>query len=288
MGTKKMLRDSFIMTELKEMKKLKTDFQHASSRMMSSKYDEDSIYVERFVSFVEQTPFLCECLQSATKKANSQYNVDKFLIRVPNSNKPKIAIPRDGNDHIKGMWELLKQISRDNTLCALSVSICSTYGQRGDVIIQNFLKDTFSDIIAFFNRNIDNELNSLDAEMAKTPTYQQIITYNGEVVSATPAMGETVTINNCVNENDVKNVSDFINKLCLALNNMGIEKDAKGLVEKNLTDIRQQVSSKKPEKSIIKKAVEYLQGITSKLGENTQFICLLNELIKLLAAMKLY
>jgi len=254
------------MIDVMEMKKTSLEFRRTSSNLLRTTYDVGNLYLTRFKKYIDGNDTIRILLDN--KIVNSTFDYKDCFDTSTSSGWKEINAPDNETDHLKAAYDYMSYIV-DNDVALESIAhnyYCSSNNRTE--IIRNFVEKAFLPLINFIIDTLSTEIMLTDAQHTQ-PAINQHIQNNYGTANATNG---NVTSTNITYGQNINDICKLISEVKSLLNDESIDEDVKEELKDDLEIIDEQIKTKKPNKTRIKKAFANIKSFltnakdTMKLG----------------------
>ena len=269
------------MTDSKNLQKTLFTFHHEASVLLRSSWSDSPRPIERFLSIIETdemiSAYLEDCVDKHTPHGfNASEELDAVSKQMGSTFGPFSVVPEEESAQV---YLILKELVARN----IQGHSMLFYGYaNGSKKYADMYKGFLDGVAQRLISNVEGYLRLAGIEMGIGNSGGHVTTnFNGPVGSAqfNQPSGEAVvyaTQNNGINARELNEVLDSVLSAAESnLDDVEVLKD----IEENLESIREQVTSDKPKRGIIRGAVSFLRGINA----SAQFSAALAELVEFLS-----
>lgn len=269
------------MTDSKNLQKTLFTFHHEASVLLRSGWSDSPRPIERFLSIIESdemiSAYLEDCIDNHTPRGfNVSEEFDAVSRQMGSTFGPFSVVPEEESAQV---YLILKELVERN----IQGHSMLFYGYaNGSKKYADMYKGFLDGVAQRLISNVEGYLRLAGIEMGMGNSGGHVTTnFNGPVGSAqlNQPSGEAVvyaTQNNGINARELNEILDSVLSAAESnLDDVEVLKD----IEENLESIREQVTSDKPKRGIIRGAVSFLRGISA----STQFSAALAELVEFLS-----
>lgn len=258
--------------EEKELKKISLKFRMIASRLLNTNVDDGVSNVNRLLNYIMETTIIHDFI---LKNNVREYDIKKEIGR---RNGRKLELPTDCREEIAFVYQLLNYISNNmKDYWGLTIGYSSSRN------IQENVRAFNNEVINPFINHIIGYLEEIKIDMdidKKAKVDINISNIKDSQVSV--AQGDS-SVNASYNSNsdDIEQIQELIKKI---LDLLRMENASSKLLEETdeiLETISEEISSKKPKKSILKYCNERLSEIASITGNSATIGGSIMALIKL-------
>ncbi len=243
----------------KELREISLSFRRLSSNFLNSTDSTAPVLIQRFKTYIDSTPFIVDIIKHEIDGID--YDYQECFIENAHGGWNEVSPPVDERCHIKAMYDYLTVIVENGSnVLGVAMSYYYASGKLNDMI-KRFLDAAFKPLIDYINDEISKEMISLEEEKTSSMTQNIETVYgtvnqqgNGVIVSETFFLSP-----------EAKEITELIEKVMPCLEQLsGIPADAIEDVRDDLQSIEEQIKSKSPKGSRLKKGV---QGVKKFLSE---------------------
>lgn len=237
-----------------ELRSISLDFRRLSSNFLNSTDDNAATMIQRFKKFIDDTSFIKELICNTI--GNTDYDWQDCFRQSNHSGWHEVNVPVDEACHIKAMYDYLECII-SNGSNILGVAMNYPHSQKSfDGIIQHFLDIAFKPLIDFINDAISKEM-ILTEEQKPSALTQNIGTVYGTVTQQGSGTIKSETTVNSGSSEQIATIEELIKKILPHLDDIhDIPKDSIDDVKDDIESIEEQISTSKPKKKRLQKAVD--------------------------------
>ena len=258
------------MSEFLMLRQISQDFRRLSSAFLRTKDSDGLAYVKRLYNYINQEQTIKKYIDNAY--AISDYDCNNFIVNDAFS-RDNFNIPDNEVDHVKAMYDLLESLVNSQPpiyLRGLGWRFFPATKGTNEAI-QAFLDKAFKPLIDYITASLSKEMMSLEQNI---PTMQ--VTQNIEKVIGTANAGQHInSVNYSIQQTDLVEVLELLNVFRTEIEASTLDLDAidKEFVLDDLKQMEEQVNTKSPDQTRIKKAMsgvkKFLEAVTIKAAATT-------------------
>ncbi len=249
----------------KELREISLSFRRLSSNLLNSTESTASVIIQRFKTYIDGTPIIADIIKRAIDGID--YDYQECFRDHAHGGWSEISPPVDEKCHVKAMYDYLKVIVENGgNVLGVAMSYYHASGKFND-IIRRFLDAAFKPLIDYINDEISKEMILLEEEKAPTMT-QNIETVYGTV---NQQGNGTIASETYLLSPEAREITALIDRIMPCLDKLpDIPADAIEDVKDDLQSIEEQIKSKEPKGSRLKKGVngikKFLSDFSMKLA----------------------
>ena len=249
------------MININKYRQTSLDFRRLFSNMLRMDHTDGKLPLIRLKRFMDENEIIRELIQNVIKQSKYDYKTD-FIINNGSSSWKLINPPEDESDHIKAIYDYMSDIcNSEGDLAGIARGFYYSVGyQKWDDILKIFLEKAFKPINDFIVDSLSKEIILLEGDKMRSGIVQNIENNYG---TANIANRDICSVNTTTAA-DITEICKIIDTLRPLIIKSNMDEGEKENLIDDLDVIQEQIVSKEPKVSRIKKAYQNIKTFLSK------------------------
>lgn len=252
----------------KELKKIQYDFNSNSNRLLQADYTEYTSELKKYIRFLRNTEVIYSYILDCGKSEIDPHNE---IIEVQQSyGRKTFSTGETDEEEVRNIFSILAYIADKD----IDISFAATLSYcHGSDKYQDGIDSFNSRYVMILIRDIDKYLTDLGIDMGLDENVKYNISIKNGMVNIASGQGTINaenTVNNSVDEEKLMVLMNEVRKASLSANSEEIEN-----INTSLDVIKEELTKGKPRKSVVKLAIDALQGIKG----GTEFAAAVAQLV---------
>lgn len=243
-----------------ELKKVISDFNSISNRLMRAHFQDYHIVLKMFLAFIREHEIICEYVEDCGLPL---FDVETEFKEIANSHGHLIFdLGKTNKEETANIFGILQYVVEKNIDMISSIGFSYLRSTK----IQDILNEINKRIVYVLIMHISDYLTKIGIEMGlnETETYNITVT-NGQVNVASDNAIINATINNNIDQNELlKHINDVKKTIPI-----DISSDEKDSVNGSLELIETELKQETPRKGIIQSAMTALKAVRESVKIST-------------------